>query len=69
MEKGKKEKRKKEKKLSKDTSYLPGPPLLYFHLNPLFPLTARQECLGFLDVSKNQSTLFPTPSHPWVPPE
>ena len=69
MEKGKKEKRKKEKKLSKDTSYLPGPPTAVLPLEPAYPTTARQECLGFLDVSKNQSTLFPTPSHPWVPPE
>ena len=69
----KKEKRgllkKKKKKISKDTSYLPGGPPAVPPIEPDYPTTARQECLGLLDVSKSQSTLFPTPSHPWVPPE
>ena len=63
------EKKEKEKKISKDTSYLPGGPPTVPPIEPDYPTTARQECLGLLDVSKSQSTLFPTPSHPWVPPE
>ena len=62
-------KKKKKKKISKDTSYLPGGPPTVPPIEPDYPTTARQECLVLLDVSKSQSTLFPTPSHPWVPPE
>ena len=60
-------KKEKKKKKSKDTSYLPGGPPTVPPIEPDYPTTARQECLGLLDVSKSQSTLFPTPSHPWVP--
>ena len=54
--------RKKEKrgllKLSKDTNYLPGPPLLYFHLNPLIPLQLAKCALGFWMYPKAKAHFF-----------
>ena len=43
-------KRKKEKKISKDTSYLPGGPPAVPPIEPDYPTTARQECLIYSDL-------------------
>jgi hypothetical protein len=62
-------KKKKKKNYLRILATCPVAPPAVLPIEPAYPTTARQECLGLLDVSKSQTTLFPTPSHPWVPPE
>ena len=59
--------KKRKKKLSKDTNYLPGPPLLYFHLNPLIPLQLAKSALGFWMYPKAKAHFFRHPAIPGFP--